>query len=164
MAVIIVSGTPGTGKTAVARAIEALGYKCLDIGSIVAEKGLSEGYDRAMKCHIVDTARLNKALTGFIKGSKGKLIVIDGHLSHFLPSRYVDLCIITKCGIKELKKRLEKKGYSKKKVRENLDCEILDICLNEAKENKHNVKTFDTTGKETAQISEEIKKIIKKHL
>ena len=31
---------------------------------------------------------------------------------------------------------MEKKKYSEEKIRENLDCEIFDICLNEAEENK----------------------------
>ena len=33
----------------------------------------------------------------------------------------------------------------KNKVRENLDAEIFDICLNEAKENKHKIIVLDTT-------------------
>src|SRR3989344_2311392 len=52
---------------------------------------------------------------------------------------------ITKCNIKELKKRLEKRKYSKQKIRENLDAEILDVCLIEALNNKHKVKVIDTT-------------------
>jgi adenylate kinase len=63
-----------------------------------------------------------------------------------LPKKYVDLCIVTKCGLKTLEKRLKKRGYKKQKIRENLDCEIFDICLNEAKEKGHNIKIIDTTA------------------
>ena len=42
-------------------------------------------------------------------------------------------------------KRLKKKKYSKSKVRENLDVEIFDVCLNEAKENKHKIIVIDAT-------------------
>jgi adenylate kinase len=62
-----------------------------------------------------------------------------------LPSKYVDLCYVTKCDLKTLKKRLEKRRYSKEKIRENLDAEILDVCLIEALENKHKVKVINTT-------------------
>ena len=74
-----------------------------------------------------------------------KLLVIDSHLSHYLPKKYVKLCVVTKCDLKVLKKRLEKRKYSKGKVRENLDAEIFDVCLNEAKELGHKVKVVDTT-------------------
>jgi adenylate kinase len=72
-------------------------------------------------------------------------IIIDSHLSHYLPKKYVDLCIVTKCNLKVLKNRLKKKKYSKDKIRENLDTEIFDVCLNEAKENRHKIIVMDTT-------------------
>ena len=72
-------------------------------------------------------------------------MVIDSHLSHYLDKKYVDLCVVVKCDIKVLKKRLEKKKYSKAKIRENLDSEILDVCLVEALENGHKIKVIDTT-------------------
>ena len=78
-----------------------------------------------------------------IKKLKG--IIIDSHLSHYLPRKYVDFCIVTKCDIKEINKRLQRKGFSKNKIQENLQAEIFDICLNEAKEQKHKVLVIDTT-------------------
>ena len=45
--------------------------------------------------------------------SKRKLLIIESHMSHFLPRKYVDYCFVTKCDIKELSTRLGKKGYSK---------------------------------------------------
>ena len=49
--------------------------------------------------------------------------------------------------MKELEKRLKRKKYPRNKIRENLDCEIFDICLNEAKERKHKMAIIDTTKK-----------------
>ena len=46
--------------------------------------------------------------------------------------------------LKTLKKRLEKRGYSKEKVRENLDAEIFDTCRIEALEAGHNVEVIYT--------------------
>jgi len=77
-----------------------------------------------------------------------KGMIIDSHLSHYLPKKYVDLCIITKCSdLKKLEKRLKKRKYSKVKVEENIECEIFDICLNEALERRHKVKIIDTCKK-----------------
>ena len=88
----------------------------------------------------------NKKISIKNKNNKTKKgIIIDSHLSHYLPEKYADLCIIAKCNLKVLENRLKKKGYSKSKVRENLDAEIFDVCLNEAKENKHKIIVIDTT-------------------
>jgi len=142
---IVVTGTPATGKTTVAKAIaNKLNLKYIDVNYVIRNHNLSEGYDDKMKCDIVDTSKLNRILKQIIKDSDQKL-VIDSHLSHYLPKSCVELCIVTKCELKELKQRLEKRGYSKAKVRENLDAEIFDLCRNEAKEKGHNVIVIDTS-------------------
>ena len=61
-----------------------------------------------------------------------------------MPRKYVDKCIITKCDLKELEKRLQKRKYSKEKIRENLDAEIFDTCRVEALEAGHNVEVVNT--------------------
>ncbi len=142
--IIIVIGSVGTGKTTYAKKLaKKLKYKYIDVNKIISEKKLSSGYDRKRKCKVVDTAKLNKVLIDLIK--KNKNLVIDSHLSHFLPSKYVDKCYVTKCDLKELEKRLKKRKYSKEKIRENLDAEIFDVCLTEAQERGHKVEITDTT-------------------
>lgn len=145
MKAIIVTGSIATGKTTVAKKLAKIkNYKYVDVHKLIEENKLSCGYDKKRKTKIVDVAKLNKFLIKLIENSKEKLI-IDSHLSHYLPAKYVSLCFVTKCDIKVLKKRLEKRKYSKEKIRENLDAEILDICLNEALENKQKVKIIYTT-------------------
>jgi broad-specificity NMP kinase len=46
--------------------------------------------------------------------------------------------------LKKLKQRLKKRGYHKAKIEENLECEIFDVCLEEAKEAGHKVKIINT--------------------
>jgi adenylate kinase len=140
---IIITGTPGTGKTTYAKelAIEKK-YVYLDVNKIIEKKKLSEGYDRKRKSKIVDIKKLNKELIKIIK--KDKNIVVDSHLSHYLPKKYVNICIVTKCNLKTLEKRLKKRGYSKSKIRENLDAEIFDTCRIEAEELGHKVKVVFT--------------------
>ena len=62
-----------------------------------------------------------------------------------MPKKYVDLCIVTKCNLKELERRLKKRKYNKEKIKENLDAEIFDVCLNEAKESKYDIIAVDIT-------------------
>jgi adenylate kinase len=160
MKTIIVTGTPGTGKTTLAKKLsKKLNYKYIDVNEVIKENKLKEGYDRKNKCYIIDIKKLNKSLIKIIEKSKNNLI-IDSHLSHYLPKKYVDLCIVTKCNLKKLKSRLEKnRKYSKAKVRENLDCEIFDVCLNEARDAKHKVIVIDTT-KTSKEVFEHLKRIV----
>ncbi len=141
--IIAVTGTPGTGKTTLSKKLaKALNYTYLDVNKVIGEHNLKGEYDRSKRCYIIDIDKLNKVLIQMIKqANKEKTsIIIDSHLSHYLPKKYINQCIVTKTDLKILKKRLEKRGYNQAKVRENLDSEIFDICLNEAKENKHKIK------------------------
>ena len=147
MKVVAVSGTPGTGKTKIAKLIaKKIDANYIDVNNFIKKNKLYIGYDRRFKSYNVNLNKLVDYLIRLIKSSKENLI-IDSHLSHYIPKRYVNLCIITKCDLKKLKKRLEKRGYSKRKVRENLDAEIFDVCLMEALINKHKVRIIDTSKK-----------------
>ncbi|MBI4448027.1 adenylate kinase family protein [Candidatus Woesearchaeota archaeon] len=153
--IICVSGTPGTGKTALAKALaKKLNAKYIDVNKIIKANKLEEGFDEKRNCAIVDEEKLSNILIELIQ--KEKELIIDSHLSHFIPKKYVDLCIITKCDLKVLKKRLQKRGYNEEKIRENLDAEIFDVCLNEALELKHRIIVLDTTTKKLRDLVEEV--------
>ena len=145
--IIVVSGAVCTGKTTIARKLAAKhNAEYIDVNKIIGKYKLSSGYDPKRKCRIVDIDKLNAVLVKIIKHSKQNL-VIDSHLYHYLPCKYVDKCIITKCNIAELRKRLKRRGYSKEKIAENIDAEIFDVCYHEAKEIGHSVKVIDTSSK-----------------
>ena len=144
--VIIVTGTPCTGKTTIAKKIaKQKKLKYIDVNQIIKDNKLYSYYNKKDKSYVVDVKKLNKFLIKLIK--KNKKVVLDSHLTHYLPAKYVDECIITKCNIKELKKRLQKRKYAKEKIKKNLDCEIFDVCKIEALENNHKVKIVDTSKK-----------------
>lgn len=144
---IVVTGTPGTGKTTVARRLAKIaGLTYVDVNNVISSHHLSEGIDRKRKCRIIDTAKLNNVLLKMIKTSDD-VLVIDSHLSHFLPKNAVRGCIVTRCGLKTLNRRLNKRGYLESKVKENIQCEIFEVCLTEAKERGHNVFIVETDKK-----------------
>ena len=145
MKVIIVTGSVGSGKTTLAKKLSKfLNFKYIDVNTIIKKNELSEGYDKKNMCDVVDVKRLNKYLIKLIK-SINIGIIIDSHLSHYLPKKYVDLCIVTKCNLKELKKRLKKRKYSEGKIKDNLEAEIFNVCLEESKEQGHKTLIVDTT-------------------
>ncbi len=159
--IICVTGTPGTGKTGIAKRLaETLDLEYIDVNSLIKKNKLHDGYDKKRKCYIVDEKKLAKAVIkeiGKIKKTKQKkACVIDSHLSHYLPPKYVDFCVVTVCEISVLKMRLESRGYSKEKIKENLESEIFRVCENEARELGHKVIVCDTTE------SSDIEKLIDK--
>lgn len=158
MAVIIVTGTPGTGKTELAKEIsKTLNYEYIDVNDVVKKEKLVECYDSKRKTNVVDEEKLSKALVKLIQSKKYANLVIDSHMSQCIPAKYVNLCVVTKCDLKILKKRLENKGYDKDKVRENLDAEIFDVCLTEADEAGHKLLVVDTTDKSPKELAKLLK-------
>lgn len=162
MRVIAVTGTPGTGKTALSKKLsKRLNFLYIDVNKLILMHNLSEGYDRKRKTRIIDANKLNKFLILHIKNLKKdkklKGVIIDSHLSHCIPKKNADLCIVTKCSIKELNKRLKRKRFHKQKIQENLQAEIFDVCHNEAVENKHNILIVDTS--KGFNINDAVKKL-----
>ena len=162
MKVIIVTGSVGSGKTTLSKKVaKKFNLEYIDISKLIADNDLSSGYDKKRKCKIIDIKKLNEFLINLIRNSKSNLI-IDSHLSHYLPKKYVNLCIVTKCSLKVLEKRLKKRKYHKSKIRENIDVEIFDVCLNEAKALNHKIVVIDTTkGINIDSLSSKIKAILK---
>ncbi len=156
MKTLLVTGTPGTGKTTLAKKLSLLlDYAYFDVGLFVKTAKLHSGYDRKRQTYVVDSSRLARQLIkvrekASKEGRKG--IIFDSHMSHYLPPEQADLCIVTKCSLKALRKRLQNKGYGPAKVRENLDAEIFDTCLVEAQEAGHKTLVFDTTSARDSDV------------
>lgn len=149
---IIVTGSVGSGKTTVAKKLaRKYRYKYVDVNKLIKEKRLYDDYDSVMKSYIVDTPVLVKFLRKMIEKSKKKL-VIDSHMSHYLPKKYVEVCVVTTCDLLELKKRLKRRKYPKAKFEENMNAEIFEVCLMEAQEKGHTISIVDTT-KEVKDIT-----------
>ena len=159
---IIISGSPGTGKSTLARSLaKKQGFERLNLHNYYRQ--ISKGYDQKKQSHIIDYKKFEK-LVREKKKQAAKGLIIDSHISHLLPKKKVDLCIVLTCSdLKTLEARLKKRKYSLKKIRENLDAEIFQVCLAEAEERKHKVLVFDTSKKiNLRKITATTKRLLKK--
>lgn len=148
--IILVSGTPGTGKTTFAKELSLLiRAKHIDVKKLVEKHKIGRYNDR-LDTLDVDVDRLTGIMEDMVKKAKieRKTLIFDSLLSHYLSSKWADMCVITTCSdISTLKGRLEARGYDPVKVRDNLDSEIFQVCKVEALESGHNVCVIDTIKK-----------------
>jgi len=131
--VIIITGTPGTGKTTHAQLLaeeSPVPLRHINVGEFVKEKGLYEAYDEEWQSYTVDEDRLLDELEP-LASSGG--IILDWHTCEMFPERWADLVVVLRCDHSKLWERLEKRGYPLKKVQENNEAEIMEVVLDEAR-------------------------------
>ncbi len=142
--ILALTGTPGTGKTTVCSIINEHSFCVINLNKHVINEGLHMGKDEARDSYIVDLEKLKVRVKELIGQTPGTDIILEGHISHFLP---VDAVIVLRAHPLVLKKRLEKrKDYSFRKVKENADAEALDVILVESVERSDKVLEIDTTN------------------
>ncbi len=138
---IIITGTPGTGKTSVAEEIsKRTGWQVIRAKDLVNRE-------------YIDTRKLR--MKAFWKIKKMDSAILEGHLfcEVKLP---VDAVIVLRARPDVLLKRLEPRGYPRKKLLENVMAEMLDYCLSKAEARYGSVWQIDTTHRTATQTAETI--------
>ncbi len=163
MSVILITGTPGTGKTTVSKLLsQRLSISLVAVNDLVEEKHLYHGHDPEKGYKEVDMEDLCQELTTIIKNSPETGLIIEGHLAHFLEnSNLIDCVVVLRARPDILRKRLLKRNWPESKVTENVEAEALDICTFEAVENHGNkVNEVDTTDLEVEDVVDMMVKIV----
>ena len=149
---VAITGTPGTGKTSVSTILRQRGHDVLDMTQYIKDNGLREEYDAERDTYDVDVERLNDCLADYDN------VIFEGHLAHFMD---VDSVIVLRCHPDVMKGRLEARGYSEEKVRENIQAEVLDVILFEAVESGIPTFSVDTSHGIVERTADEIEDVMK---
>jgi adenylate kinase len=158
---VALTGTPGTGKSAVATLLQLKGFTIVRLNELAVETKSVDGFDKKRDTKLVDITKLNNYIKKHYKTDE--LVFFDGHIAHLL--RSMDKIIILRCHPQHLRKRLATKGWKEEKIQENIDAETIDVILCEAVEKhpKENIFEINTTKKTIEEISTLIMTLVKKN-
>jgi len=164
--VVIITGTPGVGKSTVARLLAGeLGAELISLGELVEREGLHEGRDPETGSLLVDLSRLAERLSEILAATKpGQLFVVEGHYAqNVVPADRLLMAFVLRKNPYELKCILVSRGYRGRKLYENLQAEILDVCLWETVQayGMERVYEVDTTSRSPEEIVTEVLKALK---
>jgi broad-specificity NMP kinase len=139
--VILVSGTPGTGKSTIIKKIKEQNesIQVLNISELVKEEGLHDGYDEEFETFIINDRKTQKKLKKLIPTMKQKgPILIECHSCGLFDEddmeALIDKVLVLTCSTESLYDRLKFRSYPQKKIDENMECEIMRVCADEALE------------------------------
>jgi len=161
--IIIVTGTPCVGKTSVSKKLAVkLDAVHVNLAELVKREKLYSDIDKERNSIIADLDKVSQRIKEVIQEAKGD-VIIDGHYAvHVVDPETVDFVFVLRKDPRRLKVLMERRGYSGKKLWENLEAEILDVCLLEAIDvcGKDKVCEIDTTDMSIDEVVDEVLKVI----
>ncbi|TVY49500.1 Adenylate kinase isoenzyme-like protein [Lachnellula occidentalis] len=154
---IIVTGTPGVGKTTHCEILaENTGLKHFSINEVVKDRGCHDGYDDEFKSWIVDEDKLLDAIEDEVKQGG---YIIDWHACDLFPKSWIDLVVVLRVDSTLLYDRLKARNYPEEKLQENLDSEIMEVLLQEARESYDEEIVVELTSNSTEEMDSNVARI-----
>jgi adenylate kinase len=152
---LVVTGTPGTGKTTATEHLEA-DRPVIHLNEVIREEGLTEGYDEERDTAIVDVDAVGEWLAADAPADA----VVESHLAHRL---LADRVVVLRAHPRIVEERLRDRGESDATARENAESEALDVILAEAidRHGEDRVYEIDTTDRTPEGVATEIDAVIR---
>ena len=147
MTAILVGGTPGTGKSEVAAVFgKRLKVKVVSLGELAKRANCISEEDLERDTDVIDEDCLVNAILDLFERESDR-IIIEGHYVDLVPYSSVERAFVLRTHPEKLRERLMARGYSKEKVSENVEAEVIGVCQMDAIESFGEAKVFeiDTT-------------------
>jgi adenylate kinase len=164
---ILVTGTPGVGKTSFSMLLTdnlnerlqncAKQFTYINIGKLITDKKLYTDWNKEFDVPEFDDDKVLDELEPLL--AQGG-IVLDFHSSSFLPEELIDLVVLIRCDNTILYDRLKARNYSDKKIKENIECEIMEVTSEEVRESFPENKILELRGEQVDDMSKNMDSVI----
>ena len=133
---VLITGTPGTGKSSLAERVAAAvdDLTRIDVSQLAKDGDMLESFDATHDTHVIDEDKVLDHMEEHGLGGDAGGVVVDYHGCDLFPERWFDLVVVLTCDNGVLYDRLQARGYSDTKIRGNVECEIFQTLIEEAKE------------------------------
>ncbi|XP_076667992.1 adenylate kinase isoenzyme 6 isoform X1 [Andrena cerasifolii] len=154
---ILVTGTPGVGKSLMSRILsEKTGLAWIDVSKFAIENKCLKEYDEVYQCPILDEDELLDHMEGLMcNGGK----IVDYHGADFFPERWFDIVFVLRTDNTILYDRLRNRGYTGKKLEDNIGCEIFQTILEEARSAYREEIVHELTSNDLDQVTDNVNRI-----
>lgn len=162
--VILITGTPGVGKTAVSNLLASrLDALHIDLSDLVKREKLTSGVDKVRGTLIADLEKVSERLHTIMSDSERDIIVDGLYAIDVVPIQDIHMVFVLRRDPEELKEAMEERGFSGRKLWENLAAEVLDVCLWDVVRDcgSEKVCEIDVSGKRVGEVVEEIVLILR---
>ncbi|XP_076465674.1 adenylate kinase isoenzyme 6-like [Babylonia areolata] len=154
---ILITGTPGTGKTTLSEHLaEVAGLKYISVSKLATDQELFEGYDQELQCPIIDEDRILDEMEDDMSAGGN---IVDYHGCEFFPERWFDIVFVLRTDNSILYDRLVNRGYGGKKLESNLQCEIFQTILDEARESYKQEIVHELPSNSPEQLEDNVERI-----
>ena len=142
--IIILTGTPGTGKTSLSELVcKELGCKLFKTNKFIVDNEFFDEWDEDRDTPIINYEKIKEFFLNFINQlPENAKVIVEGHYFDFIHRKLVNKIIILRSYPSILKDRLENRGYTPSKIDENVQAEILGNIMGLILENYDNVPLF----------------------
>ncbi len=158
--IIILSGTPGVGKTVLGKLLaKRTGFTFLSLGDLVKKERLHKGFDPQTRSYSINEPAVRKKLGSYFQDRQAKGVIFETHfLTRILPRETRGIVdVVLRLDPVVLAKRLRARNWPKLKIWENVEAEMIDVSLYDSLKTlgKNRVLEINATGKRPGELLRE---------
>lgn len=133
MTCIFICGTPGTGKSTLVQNIKNLRPQLnyINVSDFARQSNCQDGYDHEVESIIIDEDKLEAQLTPVLKDAS-RLHLLESIHADLVDKNLIASVYVTRCENSLLFDRLTARNYKGEKLKQNLECEIFQLILDES--------------------------------
>ena len=90
-------------------------------------------------------------------------VVVEYHACELFPERWFDLVLVLRARTEVLYDRLKARDYAEDKLQENLQCEIMQVILEEARESYANEIVIELQNETPADLEATVGRVVAWH-